>query len=287
LHLSNAALALFLLFWIVALHGPLVTAAPGDVRRWLYLGEVLAIACGALMLWATPGHGRAAMAARLGFALSLLTFGASHFAYLKVTAAVVPAYIPAPMAVARITGAAHVAAGLALLSNLLPRLAAALEAAMMSVFVLLVNAPDVLSSPTNRGAWTALLAEGALVGAAWIVAAALREPAAGANKMSLDRIRASGNRTPLAKGRELVRLGQSDPCLDQVKEDAQTDERRQADDLLTRTQSDQGQHATDADDGRSSEEAEVQRRAGQRYASASKHPRRCATGDVQCGDGQC
>src|SRR5580704_8656968 len=78
-----------------------------------------------------------------------------------------------------------------------------------------------------------------------------------------------------------------DPGLDQVKEDAQTDERRQADDLLTRTQSDQGQHATDADDGRSSEEAEVQRRARQRYTSARKHPRRCATGDVQCGDGKC
>jgi Tannase and feruloyl esterase len=30
----------------------------------------------------------------------------------------------------------------------------------------------------------------------------------------------------LAKGRELVRLGHSDPGLDQVKEDAQTDERR-------------------------------------------------------------
>ena len=91
----------------------------------------------------------------------------------------------------------------------------------------------------------------------------------------------------LAKGWELVRFGQSDPGLDQVKEDAQSDGRRQADDLLTRTHSDQGQHATDADDGRSSEEAEVQRRAGQRYASASEHPRRCATGDVQCGNGQC
>src|ERR1700722_4963968 len=79
----------------------------------------------------------------------------------------------------------------------------------------------------------------------------------------------------------------SDPRLDQIKEDAQTDKRRQADDLLTRTQSDQGQHATDADDGRSSEEAEVQRRARQRYASASKPPRRCATGDVECGNGQC
>src|SRR6266404_8491616 len=85
---------------------------------------------------------------------------------------------------------------------------------------------------------------------------------------------------PLAKARELVQLGQSDPGLDQVKEDAQSYERRQADDLLTRTQSDQGQHATDADGGRSSEEAEVQRRAGQLYASASKHPRRCAPGAV-------
>jgi len=43
---------------------------------------------------------------------------------------------------------------------------------------------------------------------------------------------------PLWRRPELVRLGQSDPGLDQVKEDAQTDERRQADDLLTRTQSD-------------------------------------------------
>ena len=56
MHASALALALFLLFWIVALHGPLVTAAPGDARRWLYLGEVLAIVCGALMLWATPGE---------------------------------------------------------------------------------------------------------------------------------------------------------------------------------------------------------------------------------------
>lgn len=49
-----------------------------------------------------------------------------------------------------------------------------LEAAMLSMFVLLVNVPDVLANPTHKGAWTALLAEGALVGAAWIVAAALR-----------------------------------------------------------------------------------------------------------------
>jgi len=179
MHVSALALALFLLLWIVGLHGPLVMAALGSVRHWLYLGEVLAIACGALMLWATPGHGSAAVAARVGFALSLLTFGASHFDDLKLVASVVPAYVPAPMAVARVTGAAHIAAGVALLLSVLPRLAATLEAAMMSIFVLLVNVPDVLSGLTHRGAWTALFAETALVGAAWIVAAALREPAAG------------------------------------------------------------------------------------------------------------
>ena len=166
------ALALFLLLWIVALHGPLVAVAPTDVRCWLYLGEVLAIACGALMLWAAPGKRKVAMAARLGFALSLLTFGASHLFDLKVVASVVPACVPAPIVVVCITGAAHLAAGVALLSDLLPRLAAMLEAVMMSSFVLLINLPDVFSNPTHRGAWITLLAEGALVGAAWIVAAA-------------------------------------------------------------------------------------------------------------------
>lgn len=174
---SALALALFLLSWLVTLHGPLVAAAPFDVSRWLYLGEVLAIACGALTLWALPDHCRAATAARLGFALSLLTFGASHFAYLQITASTVPSYVPAPMIFAGITGAAHIAAGVALLSGLLPRVAGPLEAAMMSAFVLLVDVPHVLSRPTHRGSWTALFAEGALVGAAWIIAAVLREPA--------------------------------------------------------------------------------------------------------------
>lgn len=184
MRVSALALGLFLLIWVVALHGPLVIAAPADVRAWLYLGEVLAIACGALMLWAAPSHGRVVMAARLGYAFSLLTFGASHFDNSRLIASVVPTYVPAPMAVAGITGAAHIAAGIALLLNLLPRLAAMLEAAMMSVFVLLVNVPEVLSSPTHIGPWTALLAEGALVGAAWIVAAALRA-SAGARVRSL------------------------------------------------------------------------------------------------------
>ncbi len=174
LRAAALVLALFLLLWIAALHAPLVAAAPMNLLRWLYLGEVTAIACGALMLRTAPAHARAAIAARLGYALSLLTFGASHFANLKVTAAAVPHYIPDHLAVAAITGAAHIAAGVALLSGQLPRLASALEAAMMSAFLLLVDLPAVLAGPGHPVAWITLLAEGALVGAAWIVAAVLR-----------------------------------------------------------------------------------------------------------------
>ena len=176
---SALALALFLLLWIAVLHAPLVIAAPGDVRLWLYLGEVLAIACGALMLWATTGQERIRLAARVGFGLSLLTFGASHIASLDLVASVVPSYVPAPVVVTCLTGAAHLAAGAALLANRLPRLAAVLEAAMMSIFAVLINVPDVLLDPRHWASWITLLAEGALVGAAWTIAAALRESGPG------------------------------------------------------------------------------------------------------------
>ena len=176
MRIAALVLASFLLLWVLALHVPPLVAAPADVRRWLYLGEVLAIACGALMLWAPPGQEVARVAVRGGFALCLITFGSSHFSDLKLVASVVPTYVPAPMAVAGLTGAAHLAAAAALLLNVLPRLAATLEAAMMSVFVLLVNVPEVCAHPAQRGAWITLLAEGALVGAAWLVAAALAGP---------------------------------------------------------------------------------------------------------------
>lgn len=77
------------------------------------------------------------------------------------------------MALACITGAAHLAAGAALLGKSASSPGA--RSRDDERFVLLINVPNLLSSSTSREAWTALFAEGALVGAAWIVAAALRE----------------------------------------------------------------------------------------------------------------
>jgi hypothetical protein len=74
-----------------------------------------------------------------------------------------------------------VAAGLGILFAIRPRLAATLEALMMSSFVILVHVPSLLSvpppewAPSGRIQWTALFWASALAASAWIVAQLLRK----------------------------------------------------------------------------------------------------------------
>jgi uncharacterized membrane protein YphA (DoxX/SURF4 family) len=92
----------------------------------------------------------------------------------------VPAWLPARRELAYVTGAAHVAAGLGLVSALLDRLAATLEAIMLSAFVLLVHVPSLGASPAptwapnGQALWTELLLALVMAGSAAIVARSLR-----------------------------------------------------------------------------------------------------------------
>ena len=52
-----------------------------------------------------------------------------------------------------LTGAGHVAAGLAILFGVLPRLAAVLEAAQITAFVILAHIPAVFGAPRDRVQW--------------------------------------------------------------------------------------------------------------------------------------
>src|SRR4030095_10976632 len=108
--------------------------------------------------------------ARFLFAASLPLIGLSHFVYIQMTAAMVPTWLPDRVALAYLTGVAHMAAGVGLLLAVLPRLAAILEATMLSLFTLLVWVPRVVAAPTSRAEWTAMLVSGALTGGAWVVA---------------------------------------------------------------------------------------------------------------------
>jgi len=115
-------------------------------------------------------------------ALALLPIGLSHFVYVNETAQMVPAWLPARTGLAYLTGAGHAAAGLGLLFSIVPRLAATLEAVMMSSFVLLIHIPAVAHAPTDRLQWTMLSVATALAGSAWTVAGSFTRVRTGTNR---------------------------------------------------------------------------------------------------------
>src|SRR5262245_42735981 len=91
--------------------------------------------------------------ARVLYAFGMLAFGFSHFAYLQMTAPLVPAFLPWHEFWAYFTGGAYIAAGLAILTGVLARLAATLSAVQMGLISVVV--------------WISVLAMGELHGVWW------------------------------------------------------------------------------------------------------------------------
>ena len=116
------------------------------------------------------------------FGLTCVFYGWSHFAYADYTAGMVPAWLPARSGFAYATGIGHVAAGIGLIIGVLPRLAATLEAVMMSLFGLLVWVPSFFAQPKPDWAtppqneWSELVVSLMLAAVAWMVAGSLIPP---------------------------------------------------------------------------------------------------------------
>ncbi|HKU14063.1 MAG TPA: DoxX family protein [Steroidobacteraceae bacterium] len=175
------AIAATFVVWAVLLHGPGVVGNPLHVMPWLGFTERLEVAAGAFMLAATqlPGTDlarRGMLVARIAFGVSLPVFGIAHWVYPQFTADMIPAFIPAHLFWAYFTGAGHFIAGIAILTNVLARLAAILFAAMVSGFVLLLHVPRVIGDPDSRVEWTMLVIAMTMTGAAWCMAGARLRP---------------------------------------------------------------------------------------------------------------
>ena len=178
-----AALALAALFGgsMLATYAPYMLAKPGNWGVWQGVAESTAMALGGVLAWAmAPGAGeRAAVAriARLAFGLCLLVFGASHFVYLKLTASMVPVWLPPSQVFwAGATGVAQIAAGLAMLSGVQARLAAILLTGMYLAFGVLVHIPSVLADAHSQDNWAENGINLVLAGAAWSLADWLSKP---------------------------------------------------------------------------------------------------------------
>jgi uncharacterized membrane protein len=182
---ARVLLALFLLLTLL-FKVRLVFIQPAVEGTYQSLGENAVLVAGAWVLYAWFAtdwdrrhlgfaSGEAGVRiARVLYALAMIGFGLSHFAYLNLTAPLVPAWLPWHVGWAYFTGFAYLAAAAAMLIGVCARLAAVLSTAQMAGFSLLVWVPVLLTGHATAFQQSELVASCALTAAGWVVADSYR-----------------------------------------------------------------------------------------------------------------
>jgi uncharacterized membrane protein len=171
----------YLIVWAL-LKLPALVVAPQIEGVWLGVGELAVLLAGGWTLFAVLAElpessflsfamgERSVRIARILFAVAVFPIGLAHIMYVKETAALVPGWLHFQTGWAYVTGVGQIACSLGVLFSVLPRVAAAAEAGMISLFALLVWGPAVLAAPKTRFPWTAFLISWAIAAGAWVVA---------------------------------------------------------------------------------------------------------------------
>jgi uncharacterized membrane protein YphA (DoxX/SURF4 family) len=179
------ALAIFFAIWVVFLQLPTAFLYPRLLRSpwWVRTFEVVAMTGTALIiggLASRPVRDQWIARGRVLFGLSLPVFGVLHLVYGPGTASLIPAFYPFPLFLAYFTGTAKIAAGLAIASGRLVRVAAMLTALQYAVYTLTLHLPrQFIGRPPDaqRAGSTSLFVAVAFCGAALVVAGTLQNRA--------------------------------------------------------------------------------------------------------------
>jgi uncharacterized membrane protein len=156
---------------VLLLKIPVVVKAPLVEGSWQSMAEIVVLFTGAWVLFTADK--RAGRIAQLVFGAALIPFGLAHFIYLDQTAPLVPGWLPFHTGWAYFTGGAQIAAGFGVLIGIYARLAASMEAAMLSAFTVLVWIPAILAAPTKQLVWSEFTISWAISAGAWVVAASI------------------------------------------------------------------------------------------------------------------